>query len=76
MVFRYKTKYCTFILKQIQTGEWGIYINGDMCYSACGTIEAAIDDIRCGVTGCESWDDHGYLEEDVPDDIREWERIR
>lgn len=76
MVFRYQTSYCTFVLQQIATGEWGIFVNSDMCYSACKTIEAAIDDIRSGSTGCEKWDERGYLEEDVPDDIREWERIR
>lgn len=76
MAFRYETRYCTFILRQIPTGEWGIFVNDDMCYSACTTIEAAIDDIQSGITGCEEWNMQGRFEEDVPDDIREWERIR
>ena len=75
MVFRYRTSYCTFVLRQIPSGEWGIFIEGETCYSACKSIVAAIDDIRAGVTGCDEWDDGGYLEEEVPDDIREWERI-
>lgn len=75
MIFRYKTPCCTFILEQIPSGEWGIFINGDMCYSACETIEDAIDDICCGATGFLPWDTDAYLNQDVPDDIQEWECI-
>ncbi len=76
MVYRYKMRYCTFVLQRIDRDDWGIFIDGDTCYSACQTIEAAIDDIRNGCTGCVEWDGGGYLAEDVPEDIREWERIR
>ena len=75
MIYQYKTSYCTFLLKQLSGGEWGIFIGGDFCLTACRTIKAAIDDINCGVTGCEEWDEGGYLEEQVPDAIEEWERI-
>ena len=76
MIFSYKTSYCTFVLRQIPSGEWGIFINNEICYSACNSIVAAIDDIRSGVTGFDIWDDGGYLIEEVPDDIHEWNQIQ
>lgn len=75
MVYQCKTSICTFTLRQLSNRWWDIFVD-DECFSGCSTIEAAIDDIRCGVTGHEKWD-NCYLEayDEVPEDIREWEVI-